>query len=46
MLLLHRGAKDDGRRELQEVLGLASAKGNRLIAEDAREALASLGQPA
>jgi len=41
MLLLHRGAKEDGKRELQEVLGLATAKGNRLVAEDAREALAS-----
>ena len=42
MLLLHRGSKDEGGRELQEVHGLAIAKGNRLIAEDAREALAGL----
>lgn len=46
MLLLHRGAKDDGKRELEEVLGLATAKGNRLVAEDAREALLQLQAPA
>ena len=39
-LLLHRGAAEEGRRELGEALSGAEAYGNRLIAEDAREALA------
>ncbi|MBK8253889.1 MAG: protein kinase [Polyangiaceae bacterium] len=46
MLLLHRGSKEDAVRELQEVQGLAAAKGNRLILEDAREALAKIERPA
>ena len=39
MLLKHRGAHDEAKRELEEVMALASAKGNRLILQDAREAL-------
>ncbi len=39
MLLKHRGAHDEAKRELEEVMALAAAKGNRLILQDAREAL-------
>ncbi len=39
MLLQHRGAADEAKRELEEVMALAAAKGNRLILQDAREAL-------
>ncbi|MEZ4307404.1 MAG: hypothetical protein R3F14_05080 [Polyangiaceae bacterium] len=46
LLLVHRGARDEADRELNEVLALAESKGNRLIAEDAREALAKLHAPA
>ncbi|WP_437734269.1 serine/threonine-protein kinase [Sorangium sp. So ce1335] len=38
-LLKHRGLAEEARRELEEVLELASAYGNKLIADDARAAL-------
>ncbi|MGK3997833.1 serine/threonine-protein kinase [Sorangium sp. So ce1024] len=41
-LLKHRGLVSDARRELAEVLELASAYGNKLIADDARGAMSEL----
>ncbi|XXT19934.1 protein kinase [Sorangium sp. So ce429] len=41
-LLKHQGLAKEARRELAEVLELASAYGNKLIADDARAALAEL----
>jgi eukaryotic-like serine/threonine-protein kinase len=41
-LLKHRGAVEEARRELEEVLRMALGYGNRLVADDAREALDSL----
>jgi serine/threonine protein kinase/tetratricopeptide (TPR) repeat protein len=38
-LLRHRGAIEEARRELEEVLSMAVSYGNKLIADDAREAL-------
>jgi hypothetical protein len=42
-LLQHRGAIDDARREFDQVLSMAVSYGNKLVANDAREALAKLG---
>ena len=42
LLMKHRGAADEARRELEEVATLAAAKTNNLVLEDAREALAAL----
>ena len=39
VLLKHRGALEEAKRELEEVMALAAAKGNRLILQDAREVL-------
>ncbi len=44
MLLKHRGQLDEARRELSEVQSIAAAKGNPLIFEDAREAIAEIDQ--
>ncbi len=38
-LLKHLGATADAKRELEEVVALAAAKGNRLVGEDARDLL-------
>jgi eukaryotic-like serine/threonine-protein kinase len=43
MLLKHKGALEEAKRELLEVQSIAAAKGNPLIFEDAREALADMG---
>ncbi len=40
MLMKHRGATEEAKRELEEVMSLAAAKSNHLIFEDAREQLA------
>jgi len=41
-LLKHRGEAAEAKRELEEVLRMATSYGNHLIAEDAREALKGL----
>ena len=46
MLHLQNGQVADARRELAQVLAQAVEKGNRLVADDAREALATAEAPA
>ena len=46
MLHLHHGQVVDATRELAQVLAQAVEKGNRLVADDAREALATAEAPA
>jgi serine/threonine protein kinase/tetratricopeptide (TPR) repeat protein len=41
-LLKHRGVVEEAKRELEEVMSLAAAKGNHLIFEDAREVLSEI----